>query len=147
MKQIKFRAWDGGKFVVPDYIDRSGTAHWKENSIPETSKIIVEYTGLHDKNGKEIYEGDIVKFNVSFECKRGGHSYSSVNGDERTYKKIDYLPCEVVSHKDGGWAFKNNDHNVIKPWWVCHDDIGKEAEIIGNIFENSELLKEKYGEN
>lgn len=59
MRELKFRAWDGEQMVSPEYIDRRGIAHWKENSIPTTSDKVMQYTGLKDKNGKEIYEGDI----------------------------------------------------------------------------------------
>jgi uncharacterized phage protein (TIGR01671 family) len=60
-REIKFRAWNGEEMISPDYITRDGYGYWKENSILTTSKELMQYTGLKDKNGKEIYEGDIVK--------------------------------------------------------------------------------------
>lgn len=59
-REIKFRAWNGEQMVSPDYISRDGYGHWRENSIPESSNILMQYTGLLDRNSKEIYEGDIV---------------------------------------------------------------------------------------
>ena len=60
MRKIKFRVWDGEQMVSPDYITREGMAFWKEDSIPQHSKELLEFTGLHDKDGKEVYEGDIL---------------------------------------------------------------------------------------
>src|SRR3970040_1944265 len=59
--KIKFRVWNGEWMISPDYIDCDGIAHWKENSIPQSSNDLMQYTGLRDKQGEEIYEGDIVK--------------------------------------------------------------------------------------
>lgn len=61
---IKFRAWDGEQMVSPDYIDREGRGHWKSNSVPVCTGVnspdaLMQFTGLTDKNGVEIYEGDI----------------------------------------------------------------------------------------
>ena len=68
MRQIKFRAWDkdAGRWMVPDdvYAQLGNQAMWN----PEVGEyfILEQFTGLHDSNGKEIYEDDIV------EIKRGG---------------------------------------------------------------------------
>lgn len=58
MREIKFRCWNGEQMVSPDYIDRNGVAHWKENSIPTCSKDVMWYTGSVDKKKSEIFEGD-----------------------------------------------------------------------------------------
>lgn len=59
--KLKFRCWNGETMISPDYIDREGFAHWKENSIPESTDKVMLWTGLLDKQGVEIYEGDIVE--------------------------------------------------------------------------------------
>jgi uncharacterized phage protein (TIGR01671 family) len=59
-REIKFRAWNGEQMVSPDYITRDGIGYWKEDSIPSYSKELMQFTGLQDKNGVDIYEGDVV---------------------------------------------------------------------------------------
>lgn len=95
--------------------------------IPET---VGQYTGLTDKNGKKIFEGDIVKFGrniyqIIFEC--GSFALLDVNGEMIT--------------KIGGI----NDHcySLMNLYLECcwEDDCAYDIEIIGNIHDNPELLK------
>jgi len=72
---------------------------------------IMQYTGLKDKNGKEVFEGDIV-------------IPSSYSVDE--YPKKFFKDCVV---KDLEWAFSNKS-------------IFNEYKVVGNIYENTELLSE-----
>ena len=111
-RALKFRAWNGETMISPDYITRDGIAHWKENSIPTSSDKIMQFTGLHDKNGKEIYEGDIVQRGVIV-FERG---------------------------KFQGCYFDGNG-NLEETW---EDDLYQERkiEVLGNIYENPELLKD-----
>jgi uncharacterized phage protein (TIGR01671 family) len=63
VREIKFRAWDGTKMYNPILADgktfRSGRDYEDYNDAPFDS--VMQYTGLKDKNGVEIYEGDIFK--------------------------------------------------------------------------------------
>ena len=76
MREIKFRAWTTAKkeMFEPVYFDNLEVHWWSEEDghfivigdVREDSilyqAILMEFTGLHDKNGKEIYEGDILLF-------------------------------------------------------------------------------------
>lgn len=119
MREIKFRAWDKCKsrMVFFDLWD-------SEVSIPASDSPIMQYIGLKDKNGQEIYEGDIVKW-LGYEVKSG--------------KQIRPERIMVIGlHEDPSRNSFINDcfriQNII-------EHVGKEVEVIGNIYENGDLLK------
>lgn len=62
--RYEYRVWNGETMISPDYITRNGIAHWKEDSIPMSSDKIMQFTGLRDRDGQKIYEGDIVQRGV-----------------------------------------------------------------------------------
>lgn len=125
MREYKFRLWDKEKKLMLDVekIDFDDCYYGGEMYINTTdgsdywnSEIysLMQYTGLHDKNGKEIYEGDIVK---SF----------FVDTDEAGNEIYKYYIMEVK-------------YDEI----LCSYNIDKfmNLEVIGNIYENKELLME-----
>ena len=63
MREIKFRAWDGERMFSHDQMRNFDFYHWCES--PDVT--IMQYTGLKDRNSKDIYEGDVVKVYGQFE--------------------------------------------------------------------------------
>lgn len=120
---IKVRAW------LPA-IKKMTYAHTLEEltrwDVPEWADNTVEwleYTGLPDKNGVDIYDGDIVSF---FDA----HSQSQRIG--------------VVEWNEAESAFKAHAGNLSFPLWIItHSDewIENKCEVIGNIYENPHLLE------
>jgi len=82
----------------------------------------VRSTGLKDKNGKEIYEGNIVK-------SRGYYQHSYINREVLWYRGGWCLSCELNSTDSDAYPYL--------------DPIAQKGEVIGNIRDNPELIKEK----
>lgn len=127
MREIKFRAWlKYGKEVVDveeidfmnkviNYIDNDYENNRQEIIGAYFEDIeLMEYTGLKDKNNKEIYEGDIVTLHNS------KYKVIFLNEEARFVLRNDEFEYEI--------PFTNNNN--------------KRMEIIGNIYENPELLGE-----
>ena len=96
-------------------------------NLSMTGLVFQQFTGLKDKNEKEIYEGDILKIKVSG---------SLLIFDLGTYiASVEWGNCKwklnILTEK--------NKHENFNPDF--YEDSGREYEIIGNIFENPELLK------
>lgn len=115
-RQIKFRAWDihTKTMLDSDFVGKN----WSVNDLMPPSEFpIMQYTGFLDKNGKEIYEGDIVSYNETQTMK--------------AHKQIVEWKSERANADCDCWGVEYSGFSLTSV---------KDCEIIGNIYENPELL-------
>jgi len=117
MREIKFRAWDEKNKIMIWKLEGCSKSCGNIFSWDSGYKHIMQFTGLKDKKGKDIYEGDIFK-------------HSTWTNDKGITQPVLY----IVEWKDSGWGWKQ-----IVPVMTMAFEIS-EVEVIGNIYENSELL-------
>ena len=121
---------DGGVFVSTEIND------WQHDE----KFMIMQYTGLKDKNGKEIYEGDILQFTwYEDSCwGRAGIYKGYVGFDKGVFKVIYINREEITKYDDGSWHNnrKSDDIESLFSW-------SEEIEVIGNIYENKDLMMEE----
>lgn len=129
-REIKFRAWFPlNKRMVfesdfkGDGIYGEKTEFWKRRYLNPSYRVM-QYTGLKDKNGKEIYEGDIVNVHVDHD---NGWKSTVLN----TKSKIVW-DNELVT-----WYLPT----AFEELGQAHNDRDSTIEVIGNIYENHDLLK------
>ena len=117
-RKIKFRAWNYKKIIYNVSVRNSLIMNHKDefDYVTKSNYPIMQFTGLKDKNGIEIYEGDIVKYKTYY------------------YSKEKEVIEEVKWIIDGDTDLFGEPtmYGFLVKWGEC--------EVIGNIYENQELL-------
>ena len=134
-REIKFRVWDIVNKRMLSYGDIMTLPMWEvfPGTPEQRAYEVMQYTGLKDKNGKEIYEGDVLK-QVKKSSREG---YESSSYDKNNF--------EVVFKYGSFWLQRPYDDSVyIRDFPNIDEFVGFECfEIVGNIYENPELLETK----
>lgn len=143
-REIKFRGKDKkiGEWFYGNLFDKdtSGRTHictTKKGCLDIDPDTVGQFTGLKDKNGKEIYEGDIVEWLFFYTvCSSNG-----TNGDREE------LLIGVIEWRQGGFVFRVLENDFENAGWYSISDLNTETqtdvEVLGNIYDNPELLTEK----
>lgn len=140
----KFRAWDIlaeemlNEILIISFVRKEIIGKFRDGSTSVPLKfedkrngedvILMKTTGLFDKNGQEIFEGDIVKTTRFF-----GRA-DEVGG----FYEYDKELIGIVKVLEGAWVI-DTGNDAVRLWTEV-----EENEVIGNIYENKEFLEEKY---
>lgn len=137
MREIKFRAWHKRKKIIGNvlgidilhkeiFFSNENVDCYEHTDFKDIE--LMQYTGLKDKNNKEIYEGDIVKFEDCYFDRKD--SFYNIGVIQREGKTDELVIGQLLYKKTD---FDENYMNYIEQTFeVC--------EVIGNIYENLELL-------
>ena len=130
MRDIEFRAWDRNWYGSPENNENGCNTMYELNAIKYHCDLM-QFTGLLDKNGVKIFEGDIIS--------KKRHENPNNWASKRIHKQDELNRCIVVFN-DG--AFETDELGRInKSRLMCSVDNNIVYEVIGNKYTNPELLE------
>lgn len=120
-REIKFRAWDNDYKVIRDYDEFKGLLTLGE--LDASDFELEQFTGLTDVNGKDIYEGDIIKFFGANKKIKAKNEFGII-----VYKADRYGAGfnSIIQNKEHGYGGINIAQDIV----------------VGNVHENPELLED-----
>lgn len=148
MRTFKFRGkridngeWIYGSLVVETYSDfcnysirtkdeEDWTSRYRD--VPVDKNTLRQFTGLKDKNDKEVYEGDIIRMHYFFD----NYDPETLGAFEDEAEIIGVVKCELL---DGFYVETVNCHSRCYLQWV--EEPTEELEVLGNIYDNPKLLE------
>lgn len=152
-KDIKTKEWHYGSLVsqydveaclycqyhIVEKSEYSRSCDW-DNALSDVDFYIVDedtlgqFTGLCDKNDKEVYEGDIIRMHYFFD----NYDPETLGAFEDEAEIIGVVKCELL---DGFYVETVDDHSRCYLQWV--EEPTEELEVLGNIYDNPELLEKE----
>ncbi len=138
MREIKFRAWAKYGEMLPNVQNHIGNGEWAFGEILKSDNFeVMQFTGLKDKRGADIYEGDIFKSN-----KYPFYSDApEMEGGKSDPVELNYLGVVGIDVDGAYYDLKVVSERVAGR--VCGGQLSEleDIEVIGNIHENPELLE------
>ena len=125
MRDIKFRSWNKvSKTMYGNSIYNCKDSFDMQLKHPQIYEVM-QYIGLEDKNGRKIYEGDIIRYSdIEISNTDCGIEYNDIINIG-----------EVLYDNESAYYYVTNTYSVEM------DEVWEDAEVIGNIYENPELLE------
>lgn len=143
MREIKFRAWHETNkemvyFEPKDLVRDEYQSQALAQLMLEKSKFLMQFTGLKDKNGIEIYEGDIIQST----CKHSmGRMMKFVWNADPDFDNMGWV-LEYANADNSSNNYPQLKYWGFKTWFYPKIEV----KVIGNIYENPELFKNKEQE-
>ena len=152
-REIKFRIWDNVDYMTSPftlYDIQSGRIKFTKNGL-----TIMQFTGLHDKSGVEIYEGDLINYakkeswckNEKCETKHKLNSLENFCPScGNKIESTDFIRTAEIRFVKGGFCFYEEQHEyyniTFTAWQTFINEMYIEwTEVIGNIYEHKNLIK------